>query len=366
MPGLRGGPNRRRAYDQRGPYQRRLWPKASQTRAANTAHVVTIANTIVITATTAATTIGIAKRSRKRTGTGPICHNERPRLRVTPPRRATCSRGRSAISASSSPYVRARSARARRSSSSSATIRPSAAAERRRSATTSRSLSEALRVARRDTTQMLPRAGYGLQRIGHIRGFRPDAVHPIGESLALDAERPVEPRVEVFQRDAHRQLDQLARIEPLAELPDQLVRHRHRRPRHRLRVLQHEPVDIVEALRRAPRRQRAQVLLWDPRIRRQTRSEVKAPLAPHQLRGAEHPQLLQPHRDRAREPVLRQRHRAVSEQQRLVVGDDTSRLQRAAVHPLRRAVHHPPEQIKMTRAISSNATHGRLLSDAQR
>ena len=84
-----------------------------------------------------------------------------PRAQLgTPERRRCCEAavaGRSATSASSSPYVRAENSAPSRSSSSSASSRPSAVAWRRRSAISSRSESDALSADRLATTARLAR-----------------------------------------------------------------------------------------------------------------------------------------------------------------------------------------------------------------
>jgi hypothetical protein len=75
-------------------------------------------------------------------------------------RRTGVEPGRSATTASSSPYVRAVNTASRRSSSSSADSRPSPVAWRNRSEICSRSASDALRVARLAISLLLLIAGW--------------------------------------------------------------------------------------------------------------------------------------------------------------------------------------------------------------
>src|SRR5947209_4418586 len=79
--------------------------------------------------------------------------------------------------------------------------------------------------------------------------LRHHAIHPVREPLALDPERPVEARVEVLKGDRHRQLDNLALVEMLAHAREQFVWHVYGRPGNRLRVLEHQALQLIETRR---------------------------------------------------------------------------------------------------------------------
>src|SRR5215831_8755093 len=65
------------------------------------------------------------------------------------------------------------------------------------------------------------------------------------EALAGEAERRVRSRAHVLERDEGRQLDHAGVVQVLAESRDQLVRDGRRGLRHRLRVLQHQALEVA-------------------------------------------------------------------------------------------------------------------------
>ena len=73
---------------------------------------------------------------------------------------------------------------------------------------------------------------------------RADAEAALGEALALDPERPVEPRPVVLERDDAGELDQLRLVEMLAQAVEQLVGHVDRAARDPGRVVEDELLQL--------------------------------------------------------------------------------------------------------------------------
>src|SRR5205085_1447440 len=112
----------------------------------------------------------------------------------------------------------------------------------------------------------------------------------------------------------------------------------------------------------APPSEIAQLLLRVAGVLRQPGAEVKAPLAPDQLGGAEHREMLQAAVDRPREPLERQRQHAIADQQRAVVRDRLGRLGGAAVHPSGRRVGQAPDGVEAPGLRGLQTGHHVLLS----
>ncbi len=94
----------------------------------------------------------------------------------------------------------------------------------------------------------------------------------------------VEARAHVLERDHVRELDELALVEALAQRREEVLVDDGGRPAHRDRVIQHEPLELIELLAVPIARQGEHLLLAHPGRAREVRADVAAELAAHHRR----------------------------------------------------------------------------------